>query len=166
MARDFSMDTVGGMLDDLKSRLGFNRKEGRYESEEYDDYGDYGYDYEEYGDFEDEVDEVGGYRPAQAGSSRQNRFGHADSSPNLVSFEDVKNSTTVPSRLQRDPLPPRGGNFASTTNVGGHTVIDTTVPAPASPAYKAAVRDGSVRSEGLNTLFEPPTGAPTTASAA
>ena len=166
MAREFSMDTVGGMLDDLKSRLGFNRSEGRYESDDYDDYSDYDYDYEEYGDFDDGADEVGGYRPAQAGSSRQSRYGRADSSPNLVSFEDVKASTTVPSRLQRDPLPPRGGNFVSTTNVGGHTVIDTTGPAPASPAYKAAVRDGSVRSEGLSTLFEPTTGAPDTASAA
>ena len=164
MARNFSMESVGGMLDDLKSRLGFNRSEGRYESEGYDEYDDYGYDYEEYGDFDEGAEEVGGYRPAQAGSSRTGRFGRADSSPNLVSFDDVKASTTVPARLQRDPLPPRGGNFASTTNVGGHTVIDTTVPAPASPAYKAAVRDGSVRSEGLSTLFEPTTGAPATAA--
>lgn len=158
MPMDFSMDSVGGMLDDLKSRLGFNRKEGRYESGGYDDYDDYGYGYDEYSDFDQPADdEVGGYRPVQTGSSRQNRFGKPDSSPNLVSFDDVKASTTVPARLQRDPLPPRGGNYAATTNVGGHTVIDTTVPAPESPAYKAAMRDGSVRSEGLNTLFEPTT---------
>ena len=151
MPRDFSMDTVGGMLDDLKSRLGFTRDDDRNAAEEYDGYDDYDYDYDDYDD-----------RPAASSrsvssSTRQSRFGRADSSPNLVSFDDVKNSTTVPDRLQRDPLPPRGGNYASTTSVGGHTVIDTTVPAPESPAYKAAMRDGMVRSEGLNTLFEPTT---------
>ena len=36
MPRDFSLDTVGGMLDDLKSRLGFSRDEDRYESDDYD----------------------------------------------------------------------------------------------------------------------------------
>ena len=169
MPRDFSMENVSGMLDGLKSRLGFNRDEGRYSDDrydderyapgEYDDYGDfeeYG-DYGEYNDYDDRNNQAGGYRPASTSSSRS-RFGRADSSPNLVSFDDVKANTSVPSRLQRDSLPPRGGNFAATSNVGGHTVIDTTVPAPASPAYKAAIRDGSMRSEGLNTLFEPTTG--------
>lgn len=168
MPRDFSMERVGGMLDDLKSRLGFTRDEDRYAPDEYEDYDEYGeYDYDEYGDFDEKP--VGGFRPAQpASSSRTSRFGRADSSPNLVSFDDVKANTSVPDRLQRDPLPPRGGNYSSTTNVGGHTVIDTTVPAPESPAYKAAMRDGSMRSEGLNTLFEPtmPTATTPAASAA
>ncbi len=149
MPRDFSLDTVGGMLDDLKSRLGFSRDEDRYESDDYD--------YDDYDDYDETADNdaVGGYRPATGSSTRSNRFGRADSSPNLVSFDDVKSSTYVPDRLQRDPLPPRGGNYSSTTSVGGHTVIDTTVPAPESPAYKAAMRDGAMRSEGFNTLFEP-----------
>jgi len=80
MPRDFSMENVSGMLDGLKSRLGFNRDEGRYNDDrydderyapgEYDDYNDfeeYG-DYGEYNDYDDRNNQAGGYRPASTSS--------------------------------------------------------------------------------------------------
>lgn len=158
MPRDFSLDSVGDMLDGLKSRLGFTREDDDYESDEYGDY-----DYDEYGDYGDGGDEaVGGFRPATTASSpRSSRFGRADSSPNLVSFDDVKYSTPLPERGQSESRSTTsysatanvGGTYASTTNVGGQTVIDTTVPAPSSPAYKAAMRDGAAIG-GVNSVFE------------
>ena len=132
------MGSVSGMLDDLKSRLGFAKDDGNYDADGYDDY-----DYDEYADFDDDRNDTG-YR-----SSRTNSFGRPDSSPNLVSFDDVKAKTTVPERLQRDPLAPTSN--LEPARVGGHYVIDNTAPAPSSPAYKAAQRDAQMRSLGIGS---------------
>ena len=129
------MDSVGGMLDDLKSRLGFSRKDD-YADDEYDEYDEY----DDYDEYEDEGADEDDRRSTRASSSRTSRFGRPDSSPHLVSFDDVKASTTVPDRLRRDPLDSSSMNMDQ-TRVGGHYVIDTTVPAPDSPAYRVAQRD-------------------------
>ena len=97
MPNSSSLGSFGGMLDDLKSRLGFEREDDRYEADDsvdYDDYDDYDeYSYDEYGDFDNE-DSVGGFKPVHTYSSR---YGHGDSSPNLVSIGDVKATTPLPS---------------------------------------------------------------------
>ena len=49
MAKNYTA-TAGGMLDDLKARLGF----GNHDDEEYDDYDDYEDDYD---DYEDDFDD-------------------------------------------------------------------------------------------------------------
>ena len=155
---------VGGMFDNLKSRLGFNRDEDKYEDdyvedEEYDDYDEY----DEYGPgYDDDAGaEPGAYRPATTSSSRSRSrsFGRANSTPDLVSIDDVKASTQVPDRLQRDPLADSDGYSTRTSRsgtFGTRNVIDNTAPAPSSPAHNAAMRgDARKRSEGLDSLFEP-----------
>ena len=147
------------MFDDLKTRLGFGDK-----TDDADDYIDEDYDdYDDYDDYEDDFGSydsgrssnyddggsasAGAYRPLTTRSARA-------TSPRLVSLEDVKESTRVPDRLRRDPLAP---DSSATTGriVGGRSVIDETAPAPSSPAYNAAMRDGRSRSEGLDALFAP-----------
>ena len=133
---------VGGMLGDLKSRLGLGQKdEDRYD----DDYDDYEDDYED--DYDDRNDSkyrgygsdykddepVGGYRPISTGSSRSSRSSR-DLSSNLVSIDDVKASTRVPDRFNRDSLD------------GGDTSY---------PSSYSSTRDSRTRSEGLDSLFEP-----------
>ena len=97
MPTNSSLGSFGGMLDDLKSRLGFEREDDRYEAEDSADYEDYDeydeFSYDEYGDF-DKEDSVGGFKPIHTYTSR---YGHGDSSPNLVSIGDVKATTPLPS---------------------------------------------------------------------
>lgn len=114
-------------LDNIKDRLGF----GEAEEEEFDEelYGD---DYDAYAD---ELDDRGGYEdeeygsegqgflPASARSSsgrreRSSSSSRRSGSPNLVSIEDVRNSTRVPDSLNRDPLPPRRSSNFGRNSVG------------------------------------------------
>lgn len=160
MPRNSFTESASGMFDGLKSRLGFGRNDEEYDSYEDDGYDD-GYDDEDEFDEYDDEETVGGYRPVsttRSSSGRQSRFGRADSAAsNLVSIEDVKAHTPVPDRLQRDPLADTGYSSYSSSRGGytGHTVIDETAPAPGSPAHNAAIRDGRLRSDGLDSLFEP-----------
>ena len=152
MAKNYTA-TAGGMLDDLKARLGF----GGHDDEEYDEYDDFE---DEYDDFEDDFDD----RPSsrRSGSSRssydrdydRSYDRRGDSGPRLVSIDDVKESTRVPDRLNRDPLArdSREGSSRFSTR----SVIDETVPPISSPAHNAALRDSQrATSDGYNSLFEP-----------
>ena len=159
----------GGMLDGIKSKLGFaeaDRGQDEYYDDYADDYGTYDDEYGEYGPDYDDAAPASRYdpyapvttRPARGG--RSSRAGASDSEfPKLVSIDDVRAHTQVPDSLNRDPLPPRRVSSASAT-AGGYrgerTVVNATAPAPSSPAHTAAQRE---RSEGLNSLFEPSTSA-------
>lgn len=157
----FGNDREGGMLDGLKSRLGFGdndtRESSRYAADEafddydndlddsYDEYGDYD-EFEEYGaNYNENTAQPGAYRPAQPRSSRSDF-------PRLVSIDDVKASTPLPESLTRDPLEP-----VRRTRIGERTVLDETTSPVGSPAHNAAQRDSRRKSEGLNSLFEPTT---------
>ena len=154
----------GGMLEGLKSRLGFGgddddaRPSRRSRDNDYDDYDDYDDGYDD--DFLDEEDD---YEPVSYSSGRSSwrdssRSRTSGDFPPLVSIEDVKASTQVPDRLRRDPLE---ATRTPRSRVGGRTVLDETVPPESSPAHNAALRDSRLRetsrSEGLDSLFEPTT---------
>ena len=156
---------VGGMIDGLKSRLGLSRDDDRYD-DRYDDYGD-GYDDDGYDDYEDEYDEgyrsygsdydsndssVGGFRPVEVSSSRSSRSSR-DLSSNLVSIDDVKASTRVPERLNRDPLADSGSSYSSRTS--SRSTADYSGPAGTVTTRETSYSDSRSRSEGLNSLFEP-----------
>ena len=132
---------VGGMFDDLKSRLGFGRNDDDYD--DYDDYDDGEDDYDEYGSSYEEPSSSA-YRPARAGSGRT-RTNFGDLSSNLVNIDDVKASTRVPDRLQRDPLASTGDSYSSRGSSRDFADV---------PAYDTS-RDSWSRSEGLDSLFEP-----------
>ena len=168
MALFGSSEGVGGMFDNLKSRLGFNGDhsddDSRYGNDgyddEYDDYDDYDDEYGDdgynsydggYDDYEDNRP-VGGYRPATAGSGRTGRSSRQSNDfPPLVSHQDVKDHT-YESEWAR-----RSANEAAAEARGSRTVLDETVPPVSSPAHNAAIRDSRLRSEGLDSLFEPTT---------
>ncbi len=164
-----------GMLDGIKSKLGFaDAASSDYHEEYYDDYGNADDDYGDYAEDLGEFSEYGpdynegaasGSRydpyapittrpPRSARSSRSTRSSsRTDSSmPKLVSIGDVRAHTQVPDSLNRDPLPPRRVSSAAATSAyrGERTMVDATQPAPSSPAHVAASRD---RSEGLDSLF-------------
>lgn len=173
--------TDGGMLDGLKSKLGFSdaqqpraaADDGYYDDGYDDDYaGDYG---DDYGDGYDEFAEYGpDYDRTRTGtrydapdsvttraprtSSRSTR---SDSGfPRLVSIDDVRAHTRVPDSLNRDPLPARRVTSPSGTLLrrgGDRTFVEASGPAPSSPAYVAAetaAREAEqTRSEGLESLF-------------
>ena len=156
MAKNYTA-TAGGMLDDLKARLGF----GNQDDEEYDDYDDFEDDYD---DYEDDYDDRSSSR--RSGSSRssydrdydrdydRSYDRRGDSGPRLVSIDDVKESTRIPDRLNRDPLD--RDSRENVTHYGTRSVIDETIPPVSSPAHNAALRDSQrATSEGYNSLFEP-----------
>ena len=163
--------TERGMLDGLKSKLGFAEADRgydeRYEDDYGDDYGDYG-DLGEYGpDYRDDLDDGAAagsrYDPYAPVTTRPSRAGytpspaHATSAtpPKLVSIEDVRARTQVPESLGRDPLPPRR---VTPPSVGVHRGERTMVDASTSdlsntPNARAAAASQRERSESLNSLF-------------
>ena len=156
----------GGMLDGIKSKLGFADAAGNgggYDDAYLDDYGD------DFGDYDDEFGEYGpGYddgapasryapvttRPARGGS-RSARSSSDSDFPKLVSIDDVRAHTQVPESLNRDPLPPRRVTSPSSGSYrGDRTMVEAAQPAPANtPIARAAAAANRERSESLNSLF-------------
>ena len=150
-----------GMLDSIKSKLGFSDggdyyDRGRKDYDDYDsgDYDDYDDDYEE-----DDAAPSSNYDPYDSVTTRPARGNHARSSvgsggyrpAKLVSIDDVRAHTTVPDSLNRDPLPPRKVSSAS---FGNRTMVDPPFTAPANtPNARAAAAADQERSESLNALF-------------
>lgn len=169
MARSKSGSTAGEMLSNLKSRLGFAHNESEDEEfahydadfDDYDDFdGDYrpGYD-EGYSGYEDYAADplpegTGGFRAA---TTRSGRFGRPDSTPNLVSIEDVReHSKTLmgSSRGSYEQAHRPENRFSARRSSSPRNLVEASGPAPSSPAYTAAQREAGLRSEGLNSLFE------------
>lgn len=178
-----------GMLDGIKSKLGFadagKGYDDGYYDEKFDEYGDDFGDYGEYGDYGPDYD-ADGYEAEEAPASRYDpyapvttrpaRAAHARSSaatrgagvtpPKLVSIDDVRAHTQVPESLTRDPLPPR--RVTASGSLRERTMVDAAMPAPANtPNARASARE---RSESLGALFSSTTdvaaAAPSTAPAA
>lgn len=148
------------MFGDIKSKLGFGRKddyEEFYEDyEEYDegdDYGEYGYD-ESYGraagSAYDRYDSVTTREPGERSRGRS-------SMPRLVSIDDVRARTAVPSLPEDEAASPRRSGSNSF-----RTMVDSSLPPQMTPEGTAAASAAAsavhhARSEGLNSLFEPTT---------
>ena len=163
-----------GVLDGIKSKLGFANASQGYDSGygeygddyagDYGEYGDYG-DYGEYGDdyapIDGRADDAAGSRydpyapvttrPARASHARSSSRGVGATPPKLVSIDDVRAHTQVPESLTRDPLPPRR---VTASPLRERTMVDADVPAPANtPNARAASASARERSESLNALF-------------
>lgn len=158
------------VLGDIKSRLGFGRKgepEEFYEDyEEYDEYDDYDdSDYDDYGEYG--YDE--GYSRNPTPRDRySDRYGTTVTSrdvadrarirstmPRLVSIEDVRARTAVPT-LPTDDAPSSRRSSAPSYR----TMVDSSLPPSMTPEGTAAASVAAsavhhARSEGLNSLFEP-----------
>lgn len=157
------------MFGDIKSKLGFNSKsQDQGYDDGYDDYGDYdeGYgDYDEYAEYADDGASGSSYDRYAPATSRtparsSSRGGSSASSmPRLVSIDDVRANTQVPSSLSRDPLPPRHvtSSAASASRAFGRTMVDSSLPPQMTPEGTAAVSAAASRrrSEGLDSLFTP-----------
>lgn len=167
----------GGLLDGIKSKLGFadpnqGYDDGYYDDEGFDDYGDFD-DYSEYGpDYrEGDLDPVDSpasrYEPRTSVSTRPARSsarGGSVSSAKLVSIDDVRAHTQVPDSLNRDPLPPRRVTSSGSYR-GERTMVDASQPVHASaPTARATAASSRERSESLNSLFTATTGEGTAAS--
>ena len=145
------------MFGDIKSKLGFGRKndyeefyEGYEEFEEGDDYGEYGYD-ESYertsGSAYDPYDSVTTREPGERSRGRS-------SMPRLVSIDDVRARTAVPT-LPDDDAPASRRSSSSSFR----TMVDSSLPPQMTPEGTAAASAAAsavhhARSEGLNSLFE------------
>lgn len=154
----------GGMLDGIKSKLGFadNAQPSGYRSrsrsrQSYDDYDDYNDDYD---DFEDdyEEDKAKSYEPYSpvttrpAGGSRtsSSSFSSGYRPAKLVSIDDVRAHTTVPESLNRDPLPQR----KVTPSFAGRVTVDAKSPLPNSASASHGAHASKERSESLDSLFD------------
>ncbi len=150
------------MFGDIKSKLGFGRKDDYEEYyddyEEYDeeDYGEYGYD-ESY----ERSSSSSRYDPYSSVTTREvgGRSAGRSSMPRLVSIDDVRARTQVPSLSDRD-----GGVSGRRTSGSNsfRTMVDSSLPPQMTPegtaaASAAATAAHTARSEGLNSLFEPTT---------
>ncbi len=152
------------MLGDIKSRLGFGRKDD-YE-EYYDDYDDYDdADYGEYG-YDESYERPSSdsrYDPYDSVTTREvgSRSTGRASTPRLVSIDDVRARTQVPSLSDRDSAPSSRRTSGSSSF---RTMVDSSLPPQMTPegtaaASAAASAAHAARSEGLNSLFEPTTSA-------
>ena len=163
MPRSNGGSRAGEVLSDIKARLGFSQADDS-RTGDFDDFGEYddfdeGYnarddrEYAGYGADYDEGAPADGYRPA---TTRSGRFGRPDSTPDLVSIDDVK-ARAQAAGSPRDPLSPgSGAEGRASRRVNGRDLIESPGPAQSSPAYNAArERDERSRSEGLDSLFEP-----------
>ena len=156
MPKSNAATTAGGMLSDLKSRLGFSHDDERHgfdDFDEYDDFDDDGFnarddrEFAGYGADYNENAPVGGFKPA---TTRSSRFGRPDSTPDLVTINDVKARTTVPDDLLRDPLASTG-DLRATRRPNDRDLVE-----PSGSLHSASQgQASSLRSEGLNSLFEP-----------
>lgn len=169
------------MLNGLKSRLGFAHADdedeefSRYDGD-MDDYDDFDDDYDDYDDLDSSYDDSS---RSSSTSSRSRRFGHPESTPNLVSIDDVREHSKSVINSSRGSYESahreRNGSYASSgayvpatgsasnrytssyqRNAMGRELVEANGPAVSSPSYNAAQR--SARSEGLNSLFQPSSG--------
>ncbi len=165
-----------GMLDGIKSKLGFSEPDRgydeRYEDDFGDDYGDYG-EYSEYGpDYQDDFEDAGSAgsrydpyapvttRPVRTGYSPTSARGSSATPPKLVSIDDVRARTQVPESLGRDPLPPRRVTTPSLPRRGERTMVEASTSELANtPNARAAAASQRERSESLNALFSSTTSA-------
>ena len=167
-----------GMLDGIKSKLGFadagSGYDDGYYDQGYDDYGD-GYE-DDFGEYGPDYRDDGGAsaaapsssydpyapvstRPARTGRHRSTSQSGGITPPKLVSIDDVRAHTQVPESLNRDPLPPRRVTAASLGSLrGDRTVVEAlSTAAPGTPNARAAAAQDRERSESLNALFSPTT---------
>lgn len=152
------------MFGDIKSKLGFGRKDDQeefyddYEEFDDEDYGEYGYDESYTRSSSSSYDRYDSVTTREPGTRSVGR----SSMPRLVSIDDVRARTQVPS-LPDDPAP------SSSRRAGGsssfRTMVDSSLPPQMTPegtaaASAAAPAAHQARSEGLNSLFEPTSPAP------
>lgn len=148
MPRGSVGETVGGMFNDLKSRLGFDRGDDDYgdrddygydDRDDYDDYSGNG-EYSEYDDGYDDNTAVGGYRPLGSQSSRSSRYAKNDISSSLVSIDDVKATTPIPDLYDSDPVSyaPDRAEYSSS-----QSSLPTYVPMPSATAGMGTTLDSS-----------------------
>ncbi|MEG0682310.1 MAG: cell division protein SepF [Raoultibacter sp.] len=152
----FSRFQEGGMLSGIKSKLGLADEAPRTSDEYYDDY-DENYE-EDYGEAAEVSAYAGDYAydnsspvsTRAAGTKPQGRYD--GSRPHLVSYNDVRASTQVPDRLNRDPLPPRR---TSSTPSRAHQrpLDDYSAYAPVGGAGGEAGAGTHARSAGYESLF-------------
>ncbi|MEC4176397.1 cell division protein SepF [Adlercreutzia sp. R21] len=150
------------MFGDIKSKLGFGRKDDYEEYyddyEEYDeeDYGEYGYDesYER-----SSSSSSSRYDPYSSVTTREvgSRSTGRSSMPRLVSIDDVRARTQVPSLGERESV---SSSRRTSGSNSFRTMVDSSLPPQMTPegtaaASAAASATHAARSEGLNSLFEP-----------
>lgn len=162
------MDLQDGkrMFGDIKSKLGFGKsQDAGYDdaySDDFDEYAEYGDDYDEYEEYAPAGSSYDRYAPVTTRSATS-RTGEPGGMPRLVSIDDVRASTQVPSSLNRDPLQARHvtSSPAAPASSFGRTMVDSSLPPQMTPEGTKAVSAAASRrrSEGLDSLFEPTTGA-------
>ena len=150
-------EKVGGIFDNLKSRIGFNN-----EDERYGEYGEYA-DFDEYGEYGDDYadSEVGGYRSLSTYAPRKSRYEKSNISSSLVSIDDVKASTPLPDFLNRDPLPDRDSQATSpaapATGVYDAQPIGSagSVPSYAAPAAAVPASTYAAPANATSPAYDP-----------
>ena len=144
MPKSSAASTASGMLNDLKSRLGFARNDEVRDEGDFDEYDDFDEGFNERNDREfagygadyDENAPVGAYQPA---TTRSSRFSRMDVTPNLVSIDDVKARTAATPDLQRSSYSSTSASRSGRI-IGGRNLIDERAPAESSPAYNASLK--------------------------
>ncbi len=144
------MANVSELFGDLKSKLGIGGRNAQSEYDEYDEYDGYDdyegeYDnYEDYDDYDDGYTTRGGYGNRNTVTTRE-----AGSSPRLVSYSDVRESSR--STSLSGTVPRRSS--------GGRTLMDSSLPRSMTPEGAAEVSAAASRKHagGLDSLFSPTT---------
>lgn len=168
------------MLSGLKSRLGF----AHTDEEEFDEeYSHFDGDMDDYDDFEDDYssdyDDHEGDRydksktSSRLSTTRSSRFGHPESTPNLVSIDDVRehNKTVINSSRGSYESAHRDRNESGYTSSGAYVPATGSVSNRYTSTYQrnslgrelvdagtspySANQRGVSRSEGLDSLFQP-----------
>lgn len=151
---------AGGMLDDIKSRLGM---QPAAQDEYYDDYqGGYAEEYPEeyapgyedeyadgYGDYGDYDDRYAPTNEPSLGRSLGSGRNREISAPRLVSIEDVRARTQSPEGIARDSASSRK------SSLGGMSRVTSEERPSFQVTYGEGADQRASRSEGLDSLFQP-----------
>ena len=169
------------MFDGIKNKLGFQSDSDDYYDDEFDDeYDAYSDNFDDFSTYDEDEEGYSPYSPVTTRdpavkplrSSYSDRGDYASrrrptAHPPLVSYEEVRASTSVPDSLSRDPLPSRRSAMAP-RSLAGHAsdyAYSGTLDAEGYDEPYAA-QNQPPRQSGYDSLFTPTTGQSNQASVA
>ncbi len=153
-----------GVFSGIKSKLGFSSEQEDYDEEYYapESYGEYDSGYHDYDDGYESYDN-GGYR-SEGGRYDAHGGVSSNTSPRLISIDDVRANTQLPDSLTRDPLPSRvpAAQSASYASSEAERYRESSFSRPvehaadylrSTPSSDLPRQAGSSRSRGYDSLF-------------
>ena len=158
------------MFEGIKSKLGFQSDDNYYDDEFDGAYDAYSDNYDDFSTSEDDdsyspyppvTTREPGVRPLRSTYAERSAYSERrrpSQHPPLVSYEEVRASTSVPESLSRDPLPPRRTSVAPRSSAGRASDYSYSGSLDAEGYDEPHAVTKPARQSGYDSLFSPTTG--------